>query len=368
MHLSRQLLIAVIILYVLGLVMIFNTSSAEAIDLALYGNTHNALFKQLFYTLIGAGAAYSFFRLGYKRLLEFSPYALFGICVLLLLVFVPGVGMKVNGARRWISIAKFSLQPSEFVKFVGPVYLIYRLSKIQGAVDLKEFLRFSAILAIPMGLIILEPNNGTAGVFGCVLAVVCFLADVPKKFWLLPLVVCGTLGVALALQMPYVAKRVEVYLHPELDLRGKGHQPHQAKIAAGSGGLLGKGPGKSLQKLSYLPEAQNDYIAAIFAEEYGFLGILLLIATYAWLGFLSFSIAIRSRDKEGIYIGSVIAFLYTFQSFLNLGVVSGLVPPTGLNLPFFSQGGSSLIANVSALGVLMSIEKERITRLVCQSA
>jgi cell division protein FtsW len=360
MFLSRQLLIAVIILYVLGLVMIFNTSSAEAMDLALYGNTHHAFFKQILYTSLGIAGAYGFFKLGYRRVLEYSPYALAGICVMLLLVFVPGIGMKVNGARRWISIAKFSLQPSEFVKFVGPVYLIYCLSKVKGVIELKPFLKLAAILAIPMILIVLEPNNGTAGVFGCVLAIVCFLAKVPSKFWFIPLLVCGLLGTTLALQMPYVAQRIQVYLHPELDLKGKGHQPHQAKIAAGSGGLLGKGPGKSLQKLSYLPEAQNDYIAAIFAEEYGFMGIVILIATYAWLAFIAFSIAIRAPDSVGLYMGCVIAFLYTFQSFLNLGVVSGLVPPTGLNLPFFSQGGSSLIANVSALGVLMSIEKERV--------
>ncbi len=363
MHLSRQLLVAVIVLYVLGLVMIFNTSSAEAIDLALYGNTHNALFKQILYTLVGALAAFSFYKVGYRRLLELSPYALFALCIMLLLVFVPGIGMKVNGARRWISIAKFSLQPSEFVKFVGPIYLIYRLSKIQGEIALKEFCRLLGVLAIPMGLIVLEPNNGTAFVFGAVLAVVCFISCVPWRFWLLPLVACALVGGTLALQMPYVAKRIQVYLNPELDLKGKGHQPHQAKIAAGSGGVFGKGPGKSLQKLSYLPEAQNDYIAAIFAEEYGFLGMLILIGTYAWLGFCAFSIAMRSQDSIGLYMATVIAFLYTFQSFLNLGVVSGLVPPTGLNLPFFSQGGSSLIANVASLGVLMSIEKES---TVCQ--
>ncbi len=368
MLLSRQLLIAVIILYVLGLVMIFNTSSAEAIDLALYGNTHNALYKQLFYTLIGAGAAVVFYRLGYRRLLELSPYALIVLSVMLLLVFVPGIGMKVNGARRWISIAKFSLQPSEFVKFVGPIYVIYRLAKIQGEIAFKEFCRLFGVLAIPMGLIVLEPNNGTAFVFGCSLAVACFLADVPRRYWLVPLVACGIIGATLALQMPYVAKRIQVYLHPELDLKGKGHQPHQAKIAAGSGGVMGKGPGKSLQKLSYLPEAQNDYIAAIFAEEYGFIGVLILIATYAWLGFTAFSIAMRSPDSIGLYIGSVIAFLYTFQSFLNLGVVSGLVPPTGLNLPFFSQGGSSLIANVASLGVLMSIERAKEEVTACKKA
>lgn len=367
MSLSRQLFIAAFILYVLGLVMIFNTSSAEAIDLALYGNTHNALLKQLLYGAIGVGCSIFFFRLGYKKILEFAPLALIASCIMLLLVFVPGIGMKVNGARRWISVAKFSLQPSEFVKFVAPVYLIYRLLKIEGEIAFREFVRLMAILAIPMGLILLEPNNGTAAVFGCVLAVVCFLCNVPWRYWLAPLMVCVVLGATFALQMPYVARRIQVYMHPEVDLKGKGHQPYQAKIASGSGGVLGKGPGKSLQKLSYLPEAQNDYIGAIFAEEYGFIGMLLLLSTYAWLSLIAFSIAIRSPDPTGLYIGSVVAFLFTFQSFLNLGVVSGLVPPTGLNLPFFSQGGSSLIANIAAIGVLMSIEKER-SRSLCLSA
>ncbi len=366
MHLSRQLIIAVIILYVLGLVMIFNTSSAEAIDLALYGNTHNAFFKQIFYTLIGAGGAFCFFRIGYKRLLELSPVALVAISIMLLLVFVPGIGMKVNGSRRWISLFKFSLQPSEFVKFIGPAFLIHRLSMFKEAIELKPFLKLLGILAIPFVLILIEPNNGTAAVFGCVSAIVCFLAHVPWRYWLVPLAIFVVLGTSVALQLPYVAKRIEVYLNPELDLKGKGHQPHQAKIAAGSGGIVGKGPGKSLQKLSYLPEAQNDYIAAIFAEEYGFLGMLILVSTYAWLGFIAFSIAMRSPDNQGLYFGAIIAFLYSFQAFLNLGVVSGLMPSTGLNLPFFSQGGSSLIANVSALGVLMSIEKARCKRPICQ--
>ena len=360
MSLSRQLLIAVIILYVLGLVMIFNTSSAEAIDLALYGNTHNALLKQIFYSAFGVGTAIVFYRLGYKRLLELSPIALIGLTIMLAAVFVPGIGMKVNGARRWISFAKISLQPSEFVKFVGPMYLIYRLLKVEGPISFQAFLRLLGLLAIPMGLILLEPNNGTAAVFGCVLAVCCFLANVPWRFWLVPLVCLALLGTIFALQLPYVTRRLEVYLHPELDLKGKGHQPHQAKIAAGSGGVWGKGPGQSLQKLSYLPEAQNDYIAAIFAEEYGFMGMLLMIATYCWLGLCAFGIALRAPDQAGMYMASVVAFLFTFQAFLNLGVVSGIFPSTGLNLPFFSQGGSSLIANIASLGLLMNIEKERL--------
>ena len=155
--------------------------------------------------------------------------------------------------------------------------------------------------------------------------------------------------------MPHVSDRIQVYLHPEYDLRGKGHQPYQAKIAAGSGKLWGKGWGESLQKLEYLPEARNDYIAAIFAEETGFVGMTTLILLYMGIGFCGFCIAQKAKDKEGCYTAAIFTFLLCFQAFLNLGVVSGLLPSKGTNLPFFSQGGSSLLVNSMALCVLLNV-------------
>lgn len=359
MQLHRTLCITVLLLYVLGLVMIFDTSSAEALDHSLNEKTHQALFKQCLYGILGTAVSFSLFRLGYKRLLQLSPIILAVLTFFLLCVFIPGIGIKANGSRRWVNLFGWSLQPSEFVKYIAPVYFIYCLSKVQGEISFRKFCSIGAILAIPMGLILLEPNNGTAGVLGTVLAVVCFLTRVPFRFWALPLLCIGLLGAVFAINMPYVAARIQVYLHPEMDLRGKGHQPYQAKIASGSGGIFGKGISMSLQKLSYLPEAQNDYIAAIFAEEYGFVGVFILILTYTWLGIIGFGIAVGSRDHSGMCIAAVISFLITFQAFLNLGVVSGLIPSTGLNLPFFSQGGSSLIAHLAGVGILMSVAVEQ---------
>jgi cell division protein FtsW len=359
MQLSQQLVLAVSILYVLGLVMIFNTSSAEALDLFLQGSTHHALLKQLFYGILGICGAYGLYQLGHKWLIEKSPIILAGATILLVCVFIPGLGISANGARRWVNIFGMSLQPSEFVKYIAPAYFIYRLQKIEGSLQLKAFAAIVAVIAIPIGLILLEPNNGTAAVVCSVIAVVCFLAKVPFRFWAIPFLCFVFIGAIFAMQLPYVSRRIQVYLHPELDLRGKGHQPHQAKIAAGSGGLFGKGPGKSLQKLSYLPEAQNDYIAAIFAEEFGFAGMLLLCLLYGWLGICSFGIALGAKDQESLYLAAVVSFLFTFQAFLNLGVVCSLVPSTGLNLPFFSQGGSSLLANVAGVGLLLSIAKNK---------
>ena len=208
-----------------------------------------------------------------------------------------------------------------------------------------------------MALILIEPNNGTVVVIGVTLSHRCLLTRIPFQFWALPLLVFVVVGGLFAFQLPYFSARIRVYLNPELDLRGKGHQPYQAKIAAGSGQIWGKGPGNSLQKLSYLPEAQNDYIAAIFAEEFGFLGILLLIGLYMFIGYAGFSIADGAVDRGGCYLAGAFTFLFCFQAFLNLGVVSGLLPSTGLNLPLFSQGGSSLMANICALGTLWSIKQ-----------
>lgn len=223
------------------------------------------------------------------------------------------------------------------------------------ALTFRSFLLGILPLCIPLFLILVEPNNGTVGVIVTTLVMLFLLTEIPLKYWALPLVVVGIAGVGFASQLPYVKGRLQVYMNPELDIRGKGHQPHQAKIASGSGGLLGKGPGNSWQKLSYLPEAQNDYIGAIYAEEFGFLGIMLLICLYMSFATIGFYTAGQSSDPGGFYLAAAVTFLIAFQAFMNLGVVSGLLPSTGLNLPLFSQGGSSLIANFTGLGILQSI-------------
>lgn len=338
--------------------MIFSTTSAEVLDHDLEISTHHALIKQMVYALMGSLCGYAVFKAGYLKLLKFSPLLLVVFSLLLLCVFIPGIGKEVNGSRRWVNLAGFSFQPSEFVKYIVPLYFVFQMRLARGnPFTFHKFLKLLVPVAIPLVLILIEPNNGTAAVVMITVVMLFFLTQVPLKYWALPLgcfVLCGAL---FASQLPYVSGRLKVYLNPELDLRGRGHQPHQAKIVAGSGQLLGKGPGQSWQKLSYLPEAQNDYIAAIYAEEFGFLGMALLITLYMVLALLGFHVASGSSDREGFYIASFVTFLITFQAFLNLGVVSGLLPSTGLNLPFFSQGGTSLIANLMGGGLLLSVKR-----------
>lgn len=345
-------LLAISVVFAIGLVMIFSTTSAEVMDHDLNTSTHLALYKQIGFALFGLLLGGFVWQKGYRKFIEVSPTLLLIFSFFLLLALIPGIGKEVNGSRRWLGLGGVSFQPSEFVKYIIPAFFIYRM--MQG----RNFFRTLGLVAIPMGLILIEPNNGTVIVIGMSLTVVFLLTRVPFKYWALPLLTLALVGGAFAYNLSYVSARMKVYLNPELDLQGKGHQPHQAKIAAGSGKLLGKGPGNSWQKLSFLPEAQNDYIAAIYAEEFGFLGMSILILFYMLIAFLGFHAAGYSSDMLGFYLAAVITFLISVQAFLNLGVVSGLLPSTGLNLPFFSQGGSSLAANMMGIGLILSVLKE----------
>jgi len=311
------------------------------------------------YAVSGCVLAFGIWFIGYRKFLKISPALLFFFTFLLILTLIPGIGREVNGSRRWLSLAGLSIQPSEFVKYIIPAYFIYRFLQFKDQIlSFREFITLVGIVAIPMALILVEPNNGTVGVIALTLVVLFGLMRISIRYWAVPLLIFCVIGGISAYNLSYVSARLKVYWNPELDLKGKGHQPHQAKIAAGSGKLWGKGPGNSLQKLSYLPEAQNDYIAAIFAEEFGFMGMMTLIGLYMIIGYIGFSIANQAQDLSGFYLGCGITFLLCFQAFMNLGVVSGLLPSTGLNLPLFSQGGTSLIAHLMGLGLLLNIAKK----------
>lgn len=338
--------------------MIFNTSSAQGIDRALDGGAHLVLFKQIAFGFIGVGVGFFLYYLGYEKLLDYSiPLFIFGTG-LLLLILTPHVGQTVNGARRWIHFLGVSFQPSELIKLFLPLFYIHWFSK-QKDVHFRSFVKNLLILSIPMALILVQPDNGTTAILVALLIMLFFLTRIRLLYWALPLSVMLFFGGIAAYQMPHVSHRIQVYMHPELDLRGKGHQPYQAKIATGSGGVLGRGFGESIQKLNYLPEARNDYIAAIYAEEVGFLGVLGLIGLYLLLSYTGFSIAMHAKDREGFLLGASLTFLINIQAFLNLGVVSGLLPSKGMTLPFFSQGGTSLLVNIVFIFLLLDIARKK---------
>ena len=350
------LITIVLILFLTGSLMVYNTTSAEILDKSLNIGLNAAFIKQISYAALGCFLAGIVYYLGLERFKLLSPYVLLFLCILLVLVFLPGIGMQLNGARRWIKVFGVSLQPSEFVKILLPIVLISKQEK-DPVKTFYQFLKLLSYAIVPLFLILIEPDNGTFAILMFVLLILFYLFGINKKYWMIPCFFVVLVAGFLASNMPHVGQRIEIYLHPEKDILGKGHQPYQAKIAVGSGGLFGRGIGQSLQKFTYLPEARSDYIAAIFAEEFGFLGILILISLYFCFAIIGVNIALQSKDLFSFYVSIAMVTLICVQVFLNLGVVSGLLPSKGTNLPFFSQGGSSLVANFLIIGILMSIAK-----------
>lgn len=351
------LLAVVVCLMAIGLILIFDTTSADVLDRSLSTSMYHAVLKQGMFVTLGLVVGIFLFRIGYQECIELSPLLFGGMLFVLALTLLPGIGIEVNGATRWIGAGPFVVQPSEFVKIVMPLFYIYLLRRYTGS--RQSFIKLLSMTLTPLPLIFLEPDNGTVLILLMIVCVLLFLSRVRAMYWALPILVFSLVSIGFASQMQHVVDRIQIYLHPEYDLLGKGHQPYQAKIAAGSGGLFGKGPGGSLQKLNYLPEANNDYIGAIFAEEYGYAGVCVLLTLYLGLAFTGYTIAMGAVDSEGYYLASILTFLLTFQAFLNLGIVSGLLPSTGTTLPFISQGGSSLIANCIAVSLLASVAAKK---------
>lgn len=359
------------LLFSIGLLMVFNTTSAEAIDRSLSVNTHHAVLKQIVYAVFSLGFAALLFFFGYHKVLEQAPKVFLILLVSLACVFLKGVGQQINGAYRWVCLGFFSFQPSEFMKVAMPLMFLHFYFKDQK-MTWHSFYKIIALFCLPLVLILMQPDNGTVGILLVTIMVLFFLCRIRWFYWLLPALILTSLSLFCALQLHYVRDRIRVYMNPTADLLGRGHQPHQAKIAAGSGRMMGRGVGESVQKLNYLPTARSDYIAAIYAEEFGFLGILLLVLLYMAIAFCGFCNAFFAKDKEGFMVASVLTFLFSLQTFLNLGVVSGLLPSKGTSLPFFSQGGSSLIANSLALSLIIDVarkvKKEKGEEASCQKA
>lgn len=354
------LILSFMVIFLLGLLMVFNTTAAEVLDPSSNESTHIALIKQMLYAVLAVIVGLGVRFIGYQNFIKLSPFFLGFATFLLVAVLIPGIGQQLNGARRWINVFGNSLQPSEFVKYLIPLFYVHKMKQApeDKKLLLKYFLKTLGYIAVPVVLILIEPDNGTVAIIFASLFMVFILTRLKTSYWLVPLLVLITGGVVAASRMPHVSDRIRVYMNPEADILGKGHQSHQARIAAGSGKLWGKGIGQSMQKLYYLPEARSDYIAAIYAEEFGFIGIFVLVTLYMGMAVSGFMIAAKAKSLDGFYIATIMTFLICFQAFLNLGVVSGILPSKGTNLPFFSHGGSSLLANFFALFLILNVAKQ----------
>lgn len=337
-------------------------SSAGVLLIASASRASGASFaaKQLAWLAVSLVAFFAVLRLGYRRLLNLA-YVFYAICLALLL-FVLAFGRETLGAQRWISLGGFALQPSEFTKLAFALTLANYLG--QRNPHTRETWRFGVaflLAAVPVVLIVKQPDLGSALVFLPMLYVCLFVWGVRLRY-LLGTIAMGAGAAPLFWMMlkGYQRNRLLTFVNPNVDPLGAGYTAIQAKVAVGSGGLLGKGFLKGTQtRLDFVPEHHTDFIFSVLAEEWGFVGALLLLAAYAFLLVQMFRVCEHTTDRPARLLALAILAVFFFQVFINVGMTVGVMPITGLPLPLVSYGGSSLVTFFAALGLLASIHRER---------
>ena len=352
-------LILVLTLLTVGLVMLYSASYAQSEYDTGYVSSTKYLQKQGVCAAIGLVAMYFFSRIP-AQVWYHSAWLLYGVSIALLLSVLV-IGEEVNGARRWINLAGIQFQPSEVAKFTM-ILLFARLTRSFGQ-DAKKFrygvLGFGGALLGILVPLALEKHLSAIMLMGMVAVVMMYVAGTSPK-WLLAGAAAAAAFVIIYISfMGYAGDRVTAWLHPEEDPGDTGYQILQSLYAIGSGGLFGLGLGKSKQKYLYLPFQYNDYIFAILCEELGLFGALLIMGLFALTILRGYWIALRARDRFSTVLAAGLVTLIAVQTILNLGVVTNLLPSTGIALPFFSYGGTALAVNLGEMGIVLSISRHR---------
>lgn len=336
-------------LVVFGLIMIGDISLIEAE--VSFGDKFHFLKRQFLWALIGTGFFFIFSRINYRFWQKFSKLIFIFSLIALSLVFVPQLGVTAYGARRWLDLGFINFQPVELIKISSIIYFADLLSREEKRPLWQQLF----ILAIPVFLILLEPNFGSVVLLVTLVGLLWFFGGL-NLIKIIPLAIIGlAVGSFLIFNSPYRKQRILGLLNPFQDPQGATYHAYQLALTLGSGGWFGKGMGESRQKYQYLPEATTDSIIALVAEEFGFLGITIFLAFFAFLIIRSFQIANLAPDLFGQLLGAGISGLIAVQGIINLGAMAIFFPLTGIPFPFVSYGGSSLISLMAAAGILLNV-------------
>lgn len=348
-------LIIVLLLLGIGLLMVFSSSYASA----YYKNLSSTYYfvRQGMFAVAGIIIMFLISAMDYRRFRVLSPILM--VVSILLLVLVLFIGVGLYGEKRWINLGFTTFQPSEIAKVAVVFFFASMISMYSDKMRTFRYgvLPFVLVLGLIAFLMFLEPHLSGAILILGVGAVMMFVGGTHWA-WFAGAIGTGVVGGVFAINfLDYARRRVEVWFNPFADPQGKGYQIIQSLYAIGSGGLLGLGFGNSRQKYLYLPEAHNDFIFAIVCEELGFIGAMIVIALFAMLIIRGYWIAMHARDKFGAMLVTGITTLIGLQVFLNIGVVTGVLPVTGAALPFFSYGGTALLILLAEIGVVLSVSR-----------
>ena len=350
------LLISVIIISIFGILMIYSSSYIWAEY--KYGDALKYVKNQGLFFIIGLILMVIISKIDYKIYLKKANLILLICLILLILVLIPGIGTVRNGSRSWFGIGSFGIQPSEFTK-LGLIIFVskYLACNEKATKNFKGILPILILLILIFGLIMLQPDFGTGTIIVMSIIGLLFVGGVNFKYFI-RLGIVGIIGiVGLILAAPYRLSRILSFLNPWSDPLGSGFQIIQSLYAIGPGGLFGFGIGNSRQKHFFLPEPQTDFIFSIITEELGFLRCVIVVGLFIKIFYTGFKISKNCDDKFGKYLAFGIIFQIAFQACLNLMVVVGLIPVTGVTLPFLSYGGSSLLITLCSIGIVLNISR-----------
>jgi cell division protein FtsW len=350
-----SLFITFVILVCFGIVMIYSSSGMFALEKT--GNSMYFLLRHLMFLVIGSILMFLCMLVDYRELQKWAKPIIVVAILMLVLVLIPGIGKVSSGARRWFSLGPINFQPSEFAKLAMIIYLADFFTRRKGEVRslLKGFIPVIFVMLLLCGLIIKQPDLGNTVLVFFITLLMLFVAGGRIRHILSIFVSAIPVLVILILAEPYRIRRIVAFLNPWEDPSGAGFQLSQSQIALGSGGFWGVGLGQSVQKLFYLPAAHTDFIFSIIGEELGFLGGIAVIILFGMLIWFGTRIIKQTTDAFGYYLCFGILVMISIQVIVNFGVSIGALPTKGLPLPFISYGGSALIFNMAAVGLMLNV-------------
>ncbi len=351
------LFVAVFTLAGIGLAMSYSASAVNAYK--IYGDSFYFLKRQTLWAVTGLVALFVFQGIDYREYAKHTKVMLLISFLLLVAVLIPGVGTSVKGSSRWINLGFIRIQPSEFVKLVAVIYLVKIYSSETKENHVIQLLVPMLVIAMIFILVMLQPDFGTAIDLLVISVFILFVSGFPLLYILLLFIVSIPMFYLLIYQVSYRWNRVLAYLNPWHDRFGIGYHIIQSFTAFKKGGLVGVGLGFGTQKLSRLPEPHTDFIFAVIAEETGLLGTVFNALLYCFVFWRGILISLAAPDDFGRLLAVGLSLFITVQGFINMGVVTGILPATGIPLPFISYGGASLLVNMIASGILLNISRYR---------
>jgi cell division protein FtsW len=355
---DKSLLVIIFILLAFGLIILSSAGIVEGQK--KFGSSYYYFKKQVLYGILpGLFLFFIFSKINYKFWKKISLLILFIALFLMVLVFVPGIGLSLKGANRWINVWGFSFQPAEFIKLAMVIYLAAWFGSRDERIKNWSYgtVPFFIVIFFVGFLLAKQPDIGTLSLVVLIALGIYFAAGSSLKHIFFIIMIFLGLVILLIVLEPYRLNRIKTFINPSLDPKGISYQLNQSLIAIGSGGILGNGYNKSMQKWGLLPEVVNDSIFAILVEELGFIGSIILISLFVFLGYILVSIAKNTSDKFGCLLVIGMSTWIIGQSFVNIAAVSGLLPLTGIPLPFVSHGGTATMTLLSGLGIVYNVAK-----------